>query len=328
MPEQQAANIQILGQLQAQLQLESEAISRAEQQRTYIQAMLAEGTPPVVELDSYEQKPVSGPDRAEPTKAVSAAKARLEAMLARYTEDHPDVQKLKQQIAEEEAAAKAARPAAVVQAEGPPVAQMERRRLTQTPRTANPVLLTQLTALEAEISKHKEEQHRLSRQVATYRGKLEAVPMREQQMTQLVRDYEMSKAHYSQLREKQLSAETATQLEIRQKGEKFTILDPAQVPEKPASPNRPLINIGGCLGGLLFGLMLAVAMEFVSASITEPIQVGAVTGFPVLEVIPVIQTHVAIRRHRRRLILAALSGFCVILAGGALVLYRYGQGFF
>src|SRR5207302_2794312 len=136
----------------------------------------------------------------------------------------------------------------------------------------NPVLQAQLGALDAEIMKRKEEQHRLAKLVSGYRARLEAIPFREQEIIALVRDYEISKTHYSQLLEKQLSAETATQLEIRQKGEKFAILDPAQVAEKPTSPNRLLLNAAGSLGGLGLGLMLALATEFFGMSITSPQQ--------------------------------------------------------
>ena len=100
------------------------------------------------------------------------------------------------------------------------------------------MLQSQLRTTEDEIAKHQAEQRRLNKQIAAYQAKLEAIPVREQEITALVRDYEISKAHYSQLLDKGLSAETATQLEIRQKGEKFSILDPAQPAERPSSPNR------------------------------------------------------------------------------------------
>src|SRR5262249_54504222 len=116
---------------------------------------------------------------------------------------------------------------------------------TVAPAAANPVLQSQMQGLEVEIRKHKEERQRLSKLMGNYQNKLEAIPLREQQITQLVRDYEISKAHYSQLLDKHYSAETATQLEIRQKSERFSILDPAQPAERPSWPDRKLYNIGG-----------------------------------------------------------------------------------
>ena len=186
------------------------------------------------------------------------------------------------------------------------------------------MLQTQLNGLNAEIQKHTQEQQRLKKQVTEYQAKLEAIPIREQQITELVRDYEISKAHYSKLLENQLSAETATQLEIRQKGEKFTILDPAQPAERPSKPNRRLINAGGGIVGLGLGLLLALVTEFLGMSITSPEQIVEASGIPVLEVIPVIQTRADRRTRRKRLVWAAASSIVMSLLGVcAFLLYRY-----
>ena len=156
-----------------------------------------------------------------------------------------------------------------------------------------------------------------------YRAKLEAIPVREQEITALARDYEISKEHYSQLLEKQLSAETATQLEIRQKGEKFAILDPAQVAEKPTSPKRGVLNAAGSLGGLALGLVLALATEFFGMSITSAQQITASSGFTVLEVIPLIQTVGDRIAWRRRLLWATVSGVVTVAGCSAILLYHY-----
>ena len=120
-----------------------------------------------------------------------------------------------------------------------------------------------------------------------------------------------------------MSAETATQLEVRQKGERFSVLDPAQPAERPSRPQRLLLNAGGSLGGLVLGLMMALITEFLGMSITAPEQITAVSGFPVLEVIPVIQTHADKVKRKRTLILAAASAGVVTLGCCAVLLYHY-----
>jgi uncharacterized protein involved in exopolysaccharide biosynthesis len=186
------------------------------------------------------------------------------------------------------------------------------------------VLQSQLKAAEEEILKHKQEQTRLNKAISGYTSKLQAIPVREQEISDLVRDYEVSKAHYSQLLNSQLSAETATQLEVRQKGEKFKVLDPAQPAQRPSSPNRPLINAGGALGGLGLGLLFALLTEFLGMSITAPEQITAATGLAVLEVIPVIMTHIDMRRRRKRLVWGTVSGLVVTtLVSGAFLFYHY-----
>jgi polysaccharide chain length determinant protein (PEP-CTERM system associated) len=333
LPEQQAASLQIMGQLQAQLQTENDSLARAQQQKTYVQSMMAQPVPAVVDLDALRPpsaiptaSPASVPAPAKPS-ALDVLKARLATLLERgYTDKHPEVQKLRRQIHEQEE--QQAREAPAEAAPAPPAPPLVPAAPVAPPpepvSTPNPILVSQLRSIDDEIAKHKQELQRLAKIVGTYQSKLEAIPLREQQMTELVRDYEISKTHYSQLLEKQLSAETATQLEVRQKGEKFTVLDPAQPAERPSKPNRRLLNAGGCVSGLGLGLLLALATEFLGLSITAPEQITEATGLPVFEVIPVILTNADRRMRRRRLIVAAVSGMVLAaVASFAFVLYRY-----
>jgi polysaccharide biosynthesis transport protein len=351
MPEHQVANLTVLGQLQASLQQEGEALGRAEQQRTYYQTMMAQYMP-VVDLDGADEgeikAPASGAVKSQaPSKTAAAApsslnedKARLAALLSRYQEIHPEVRKLRQQIAEKEAKERllappppptevttAAQTPRGIAGEGEPPVPVPpaKKRAPFVPpvNSTNPVLLSQLKGLEAEIAKHKEEQLRLNRLIAGYQAKLEAIPVREQQIAELVRDYEINKLHYGQLLNNQLSAETATQLEIRQKGERFSILDPAQAAQRPSKPNRPLINIAGSLGGLILGVLFAIGSEFFGMSITSPEQIPQQNGNQVLEIIPMILTEAERKRKRKQLIMAAVSGAAATVAFCGVILYHY-----
>jgi polysaccharide chain length determinant protein (PEP-CTERM system associated) len=339
MPEHQVANLTVLGQLQASLQQQNEALNRAEQQRVYIQSMMSQFAPVV---DNDDDGDVTGPlsSPKQPSKAAAAPlatappaddKARLAALLAKYTDRHPEVQRLRAQIADREAKegrpAPAPEPRRVESASAEPPAPEPRELPRKKPVTnsTNPVLVSQLKTVEQEIAKHKQEQERLNKSLASYRAKLEAIPLREQQIADLVRDYEINKAHYTQLLNKQLSAQTATQLEIRQKGEQFYVLDPAQPAQRPTSPRRKLIDFGGAVGGLVLGIVLAVLPEFLGASITSPEQVSTLNGNRILEIIPTVLTNAgAVQRKRKRILLAAASGVTATLVCGAAVIYRFG----
>jgi polysaccharide chain length determinant protein (PEP-CTERM system associated) len=346
MPEQEAADLQILGQLQSQMHLTGEALARAEQQRNMAQAMMSQSVP-VVDYDDGEVKGVGASSEDHGSKSLSvptapaiSPKAKLVAELndklkRGYTERHPDIRRLKAHIAEEEA--KEPKPLEPQQAELKVPAPPDTPKETATTApvdtaparrpaasTTNPVLITQLKSLDADIAKQKEEQQRLNKQITVYQSKLEAIPVRQQEVSELVRDYEISKAHYSQLLDKQLSAETATQLEIRQKGEKFSILDPAQPAEKPSKPNRKLFDAMGALAGLVLGVLLALASELTGTTITTPDQVALSSGVPVLEVIPVIVTTLDHRRRKKRMLLATVSSTVVtLLVCSAVLYYRY-----
>jgi succinoglycan biosynthesis transport protein ExoP len=317
MPEQQGADLQILAQVQSQLQLENDALSRDEQQRTYIQSMFA-ASAPVIDTDNVSSDVPATPNEQTVQSKLPAMKAKLAQLLTHYSKDFPDVKKLSTEVKEEEqreaTAAAAAKPKDDI-----------KKRVTPRQEPVvhfNPVLQSQLQLIDADIAKHKAEQERLAKEAADYQAKLAAIPVREQQIADLERDYQISKDHYKQLLQNQLNAETATQLEIRQKAEKFSVLDPAQPAERPSRPNRVLIDAVGSLAGLGLGLLLAISTELFSASITEPEQIVAASGLPVLEVIPIIQTSKANRAHKRLLILAAASGTAVLLTSLAVYYYR------
>jgi len=340
MPEQQAADLQILGQLQSQLQLAGEALNRAEQQKTYAQSLMNSPQPPgVVERDDRSVQPpatATKESRAATKQGPTATpkEKQLAALLARgYKDDHPDVRKLRKEIEAE----KANNPPKDLQSEPAevlpaapvvPVPPPATESAVVTPKSVNPVLVTQLNAAEADIAKYKQQIQSLNKQVAVYQQKLETIPVNEQQIAALVRDYDISKAHYSQLLNNEMSAETATQLELRQKAEKFQVLDPAQPAEKPSRPNRRILYAGGGLAGLAVGLLLALATEFLGMCITSPDQITVISGLPVLEVIPNIQTRADRLIRKRRIFLAALSGVAAALVVAAIILYNYRTRFF
>jgi uncharacterized protein involved in exopolysaccharide biosynthesis len=325
MPEQQSADLQILGQLQSQYQLEGDSLRQAEQQKFSLQSAMSQSAP-IVDLDDGKPKvpkadPITEAKQA-PSTPLSRDKAKLAELLTRYTPDHPDVKKLQKQIEKEEkeaALAAAAAKSAVVEVASVP----EQAAAKPVPiNHVNPVLQSQLSALEAEIPKHREEMQRLTKQIQQYQAKLSAIPVREQEITRMVRDYEISKAHYSQLLSQQFSAETATQLEITQKGEKFKVLDYGQAAERPTSPKRALINGVGSAAGLILGILLAVGTEFLGISITSPEDIFAAVGLPVLEVIPIILTREDRRRRMRRMLVASASLVVAVLAAGVIFFYR------
>jgi len=311
MPEQQSATLQILGQLQTQLQMEGEALNRAEQQRSYI-LTLANQSAPVVDMDS--QRPATKPANS----SLIEAKAKLRELLSRYGEKNPDVLALKKQIEQEEAQAAS-------QVEEPETQPVE---IKPPPRAyVNPVLQTQMAGLDAEIKKHKSELERLRGLAATYQAKLESIPVQEQAVKELERDYEMSKAHYGQLLHDKLSAETAVNMEVRQKGEKFKVLDPARVSEKPSSPNRLLINAIGSLGGLALGLLFALSGEFLGMSITSSLDLS-IPGVPLLGTVPIIHTRYERRQRKKRWIMAGATGGLLMLLAGGVYLFLYYRGQF
>jgi uncharacterized protein involved in exopolysaccharide biosynthesis len=107
----------------------------------------------------------------------------------------------------------------------------------------------------------REEEGRVKAQMAKYRERIENTPIREQAMANLSRDYQNTRESYQKLLQKSQDAQQSENLERRQKGEQFKIIDPARVPEKPVKPNIPKV--------LLLGFFLAIASGFGSAFFRE-----------------------------------------------------------
>ena len=334
MPEQQNTTLQLTGQLQAQLQLETEALNRAESNKAILESMLTQPVTTVVDMDpAIEVKPAgSAPQaaRPQPVDPLVAEKAQLAKSLDHYGPNYPEVVKLRKRIEQEEARRKAAAAdSAAISIPVPttPKPDTEPAAAPAAPTTPsgphfNPVVQSQIKSAEAEIARHKEEKQRLAKQLESYRVRLDAIPVREQEIASLTRDYEMSKAHYSQLLDRKMNAETATELEIRQKGEKFEVLDPGMPAERPTSPKRGLIIAGGAIAGFVLGLLAALGTELLGMSITDSEDVLAAAGVDVLGVIPVILTHAEKSIRRRRMIVAAASATFAIVAVGAILFFK------
>ena len=130
--------------------------------------------------------------------------------------------------------------------------------------------------------------------------------MREQQLTQLTRDYENTKTNYEDLLNKRMEAQMSENLEKRQKGEKFQILEPANFPEKPFLPDRPKLIAMGFAGGLGGGIGLALFLEALFPAFYSLSQLQQQTpGVPITFGIP----YIGIKGERRGKLQEAIQLF-------------------
>jgi uncharacterized protein involved in exopolysaccharide biosynthesis len=136
-----------------------------------------------------------------------------------------------------------------------------RRERTQA-RERIKALKSQLALALEEIRSRTEEREKILAQIATHQSRIEQLPVREQEMAALTRDYEFSKANYRSLLDKKIAAEMSTDLEKRKKAEKFRVVDRAREPQKPSKPNRPVLYGIVALMSFLAGLATAIGREF------------------------------------------------------------------
>ena len=136
-------------------------------------------------------------------------------------------------------------------------------------------------------------------------------------MIALTRDYQTLQKSYESMLAKQVDSKVAANLEVAAGGEQFQVLDRARLPEAPASPNRPLINLIGALAGLAVGLGLAALVEYRDKSFHTEEEIVSCLSLPVLALVPVMTTATERRRAKRGRVLRSFAAAAVVLVAAA-----------
>ena len=320
MPGQLASNLQILTGLQSQLQAEEDALNAAKQQHVYLQTL----------SDQYRALQASAKSGDGTTGGIPALdqeleklKAQLADLSSHYTERHPDVRKVKEQIAKTEKmrdqlleSMKTKGPDATT--DGAETSSNQAVDPTQSPMLAQ--VQSQLRSNQLEITNREHAIATLKAKVDDYQGRLNQEPVREQQLADLTRGYDQSKANYDDLLKKKNESKMATSMELLQQGERFRIVDAPSFPQKPEFPNR-LKFCGMGLGvGLALGLVVAGAFEMMDDRLHNAKQIRDLLPAEVIGEIPAI-VNVSDAQIARRTVwigwATAAIVFVTILAGSA-----------
>ena len=311
LPGQLGSNLQILSGLQSQLRNEEEALNTAKQQRTYLQSLVAQ----------YRSLKVSTAGDGGPAalpeidQELERLRAQLADLSSHYTERHPDIRRLKDQIAKTQRVRDHL--VAQVQAGGSDNAATN-EVATQSPMLAQ--LQGQLQSNSVEIANREHSIADLKSRVTEYQARLNQEPVREQQLADLTRGYDQSKASYDELLKKKNESAMATSMELLQQGERFRVLDPPSLPTRPSFPNRLKFCGIGLAVGLALGIFVAAVFEMVDDRLYSEKEIKKLLPVPVICEIPVIETAMEKRStHRRELRqwIATAAVILVIAAGSA-----------
>lgn len=147
-------------------------------------------------------------------------------------------------------------------------------------------LIKQRNELSVEVSSVKDRRRRLAEHIREFEHRVEQTPSREQDVMILMRDYANRQKNYQALLDKRLNAHVAENLEKRQQGEQFRVLDPANLPQTLDKPNRLLIMMLGLLGGCGLGVGLAIGLDQVNPTFKRREEVERLPGIRVLAAIP------------------------------------------
>ena len=276
LPEQMESNLRALDRMQTDLHAADEMLRTLTDRLSLVENSIKE----------YE---ASGTTSSTPGQTASHAGldplvGRLRelektetSLLAEYKETYPDIVQVKQEIesVKRQLATKYGKSAAGKDGDAAKMVDPYLREL-----------LKQRNELRAEALSVKDRRERLARHIKEFEIRVEQTPSREQELMVLLRDYENGQKNYQSLLEKRLNAHVAENLEKRQKGEQFRIIDPANLPEHPEKPSQFYIMLIGVAAGCGLGVAGAIFLEQMSPPFRRPEEVESVLGLPVLGVIP------------------------------------------
>jgi len=273
-PEDEQTNLTLLAGLTPQLEVATQELNQGQQNETFAESMLTQ------QLAAWKSS-ANGRNPQTIQQQLSDLESRLASLEAQYTDKHPAVLKLKEEIAElqKRDPGDATQNASISQTENTPAG--EPLQIQQ--------LRAQLRQAQLTISQKKKEQEELQRQIKVLQNRIQLSPMVQQQFKGLTRDYQTALTFYNELLKKREEAQMATELERRQQGENFRVLDPPSFPERPSFPNRRLFALEGLGTGLALGAGLVLLLQSGDKSLRRLEDVELYLGIPTLAVIPSVE---------------------------------------
>jgi succinoglycan biosynthesis transport protein ExoP len=280
LPEQLAGNIAALQRLNQQLQLNGEWQIRAAERKEAAQRAAAAA--------------VAGSPDDNPETHMTRLKAQLDNLRSKYSETHPDVVRLKDEI----------------------------KAIASQPQPATPdapdAPAADTAAVDAEMRALRSQESQLRSTIAGYQSRVEAAPARDTELQRLTRDYEATKALYDSLYQRETEARLAGRLEEHQAGEQFRILDPAIPPVSPKGPDRMRLLLMALAGALGAAIATALLLERVDPTFHSLDQLRAASPVPVVGSLPRLRTTAQTVRHNLATVFGTAAGLALLaVLGGA-----------
>jgi polysaccharide chain length determinant protein (PEP-CTERM system associated) len=319
LPTQVESNLQVIQNTQLQIQALVESTDRDRDRRIVLERSIADASIVEPKVEPAIAPSVAGADApVSVADELEAAQRALEALQQRLTPQHPDVIRAKKLVRDLTAKLDAlpARPATPTTAPVRMTAAESARQL----RLRN--LQAELQNVDRQIASKEAEEARLRGVMTSYQARVESAPKRESELIELTRDYTTLQQVYTNLLTKREDSKVAANLERRQAGEQFRILDPARMPERPFSPNRLKINLMGAIAGIGLGLGLAAFLEYRDTTLRTDDDVTVAIALPVLAMIPLMVTSDEERQHARRRWLMAGTTAAALAVSVAILLWK------
>jgi polysaccharide chain length determinant protein (PEP-CTERM system associated) len=282
LPDQEETNAGTLQALTTQLNAVTQSLDHLQENETFIDENIQ-----ALRRDQQNYSSTttfSVDDRMKELKVLMDQKQALEG---EYTPDYPDVQAIDRKIAELQAEIAGTSSPAVTSSPAAPTKTASPANMPESPQLHQE--LAQLRVVQQSIATAKEEQDRIKKQIGVYEGRIDSTPVVEEEYKQVTRDHDVASDFYNSLLKKMDESSMATALEHRQEGEQFRVMDPPNLPDAPAYPDRKKFAGVGLAIGLALGFLLAALLEYRDATLRTELDVWAFTKLPTLAIVSHIE---------------------------------------
>lgn len=274
LPDDTQNNLGQLTALNTQLQAATQALGQAESNKAYTESLLSS-------QETAWKSAQTGNNPQTLDQQLSQMQDQLAALEARYTDEHPDVIKMKKSIEQLKAKITAAakdgndtpKPATTSTFE-PPQLQQLRAQLKQSE-----IAVTELTKRQQQIQD----------QIRIVQSRLQMSPGVEQEFKDLTRNYQVAFEFYQDLLKKSNTADLGVKLHQSQQDEQFQVVDPASLPEKPTFPDWRLFSAGGFGLGFVLGIAFSALLEFQDKTLRTEREIEVFLKVPALAMLPVFE---------------------------------------
>lgn len=281
LPEQLDANLRTLDRLQMELQIVNDNLKNADGRKGILEGQISNN---VIAANPIEAE-------------YARLKTVLSNLLSKYKEDYPDIVITRDRIKNIEE---------------------QMKNIKESNASNNVSALSQqidfqhsnsdIVTVNSQIMALKEREAKIRKQIREYEKRVETTPANEQKLININRDYDISLKNYQDLLNKKLNARLAENLEKRQKGERFRIIDPANLPEKPYKPDRVKIRLIGIMAGLVVGIGLVFLLEFLNPAFRKPEDFAGIINQPILATIPLFSEKSAEKAKKRFKVIQGRKG--------------------
>jgi polysaccharide biosynthesis transport protein len=330
LPDLMEVNLQTMERTELELHEADAKVDALDSQRVLLEAQLAQISPTSQVFSDTGQRVMGPEDR------LKVLKSQLASYKARFAPDHPDVVSTQREVDGlekevkiqddtgdrlrelDEAKAALARAREKDSADHPDVVRLQRtvdalqhdvdaaaavgKKDTAKAHSDNPAYIQvkgQLDAVAVDRERAVKHRDELHAKFEDYQRRMAQSPEVEREYHSMSRELESAQLEYKMMLAKQTETQVSENLESERKGERFTMIEPPQMPEKPISPNRTLILVLGLLLSVAMGIGAAVMQESVDASVRGPGDIRQLLQVPALASIPIILTAQDQARHKK-----------------------------